>query len=116
MVPGGAQPPRRESSSAVLTSAELQRVPGRTLEEAIRQLRPEYLSTNSAESVITGGDPRPVVYLDNTLVGTVDALRTIPIGTVTEIRFLRPSAAHDWFGAMCPCDRGVILVSTSRAQ
>ena len=42
------------------------------------------------------GSTDPVVYVDGRYEGGVDVLRTIPVGVVAEVRYLRPVAAnHD---------------------
>lgn len=80
--------------------------------QAVAQLRPEFLRRRGA---IVGVPSRRVglrVYLDDTEMGGVDILRTIPIDQVTAIRYLSASEASFRWGANHA--DGVILVSTAR--
>ena len=62
--------------------------------EAVAQLRPEFLRPRRTSSNPNG--ELPVVYVDGRYEGGVDVLRTIPVGVVAEVRYLRPVAAnHD---------------------
>ena len=80
--------------------------------EAIRRLRPEYLTRRATPQP---GDPEegyPVVYLDGVRLGGLETLKNIPLDTVTRIRFLRASEAAQWLGRTHR--GGVIAVSTIR--
>jgi len=96
-------------SAELITDKELADVRGASLYEAIERLRPEFfkrrLDLASGPTLAA-----PAVSLDGSLVGELDALRSIPIDAVRDVRFLRTSQAKDRFGAYCRCEGGVILV------
>ena len=108
-----SEAPRRETSNRTLTARDLAAAPGPTLEDAIRQLRPEFFRVNPPRAAVGRTEPvRAMVYVDNHYTGEPETLRTVPISAVIDVRYLSPSAAHDWFGPRCNCDGGAILVTT----
>lgn len=81
--------------------------------EAVRRLRPEFLSRRAVPRPGEAGeDAYAVVYLDGARLGGWQMLQTIPLAVVTRIRYLRASEAADWVGR--EHRGGVIAVSTSR--
>jgi len=100
-----------ESSGNHVAHAELLPLQEISIDEALRQIRPEWLRVN-ASSRATVEPARASVYVDDLYVGELDALRLIPVSAVTDLRFLAPSVARDRFGSGCHCSAGVILVMT----
>ena len=64
----------------VITAPELSRSKAPNAYDAIRQIRPEMLRTRDPGSLMYFKASQPVVAVDNTLVGGVEALRTLPNG------------------------------------
>ena len=82
-----------------------------SLDDAVRRLRPEWLRVSptdrqQAERGVAS------VYANGSYVGGLEALRLIPVRAVEEMRYLMPTAARSWFGMLCPCTGGVIVVTT----
>ena len=96
-----------------ITSEQLARVPAQNAYEAIRVLQPQWLDSRGVTSIT---DPTPtsaVVFLDGTRAGDLEFLRTIPLNTLSEIRYLTPGEASTRYGM--GLQRGVIdLVSKGR--
>ena len=80
--------------------------------QAVSQLRPEFLKRRGP-GLISPVSHRVVrVFLDDTEMGGIDILRSIPIDQVTAIRYVDSSEAALRWGANHTA--GVILVSTAR--
>ena len=94
-----------------IVAAELRGASGWTAFDAVRQLRPEFLRSESPRTFGSGPTP-PSVYLDGRHVGGLEVLATISLDPVIEIRRLASGAAKNMFGSYCKCDGGVILVRT----
>src|SRR4051812_45160682 len=95
---------------------ELARVDGSSLEDALRQIRPELLRANSVVDHGSVVSTTPSVYLNGRHVGSVEILRVMPIAGVTEVQYLRPFAARAKFGTDCPCAGGAIAVATGTSR
>ena len=67
-------------------------------DDAIRQIRPEMLRTRDPGAVGYSKARQPFVAVDNTLVGGVDVLRTLPTGKVARIEYVNPWAAAKRYG------------------
>jgi hypothetical protein len=80
--------------------------------DALRKLRPEFLTRRAAAVPTDPYEGHPVVYLDGQRLGDLSTLRGIPLRTIIEIRFLRMAAAAQQLGLTHP--GGVIAVSTQR--
>src|SRR5690606_18046936 len=94
-----AQPQGRPTRDRnVLTAAELERVPVETAYDAIQRLRPEFLRARGQVSLENRAASLPVVYLDDMWLGGPDALRTIRIGEVHEIRYYNAADATTRYG------------------
>ena len=63
------------------------------------------------QSIELDGEPRLMVYLDNAKLGSVEQLRTLPIGGVVAVRYFTGSEATYRWGA--GHGHGVIQVLTS---
>ncbi len=94
----------------VITSPELGRSKAPTAYDAIRQIRPEMLRTRDPGSVVYFQASQPVVAVDNTLVGGVEVLRTLPTGKVARIEYVNPRAAAKKYGT--GFENGVMLIET----
>ena len=108
------EPARYGRPSDVLTAAELSQARALSTADGVRQLRPTFLQ---ATRTIAGGSivaVAPAVFMNGAYIGGVDALETVTLGAVDEIRFIRPVQAHDFWGSSCPCNGGVIHVRTKR--
>jgi hypothetical protein len=110
-----AGPSRFGSSSETLTAAELLTSKVTSTPEGVRRLRPEFLRL----VLLPTPDGRiahtyPSVYLNGVYAGGVEALETIPLSVVEEIRFVRAPQAKDWWGSYCECNAGVIAVRTKK--
>jgi hypothetical protein len=123
---GGPTPSllRRDESAAMIRGTagnrvgadELKPLEDQSLEEALIRLRPNFLRVDPARAALPGSATVPSVYIDNSYAGSPDALRLVPVMAVLEVLYLPPSAAHDRFGAYCPCSAGVIVVVTRRSS
>jgi len=103
-------------ASDVLTANELQLANVKSTADGVRYTRPEFLRSTlmvAQGSVVRVG---PSVVLNGGFIGGPEALETIPLGVVDEIRYIRPSQAHDVWGASCQCAGGVILIRTKRER
>ena len=74
----------------VITAPELSRSKARSAYDAIRQIRPEMLRTRDPGTVVYFKASQPVVAVDNTLVGGVEVLRTLPTGKLARIEYVNP--------------------------
>jgi hypothetical protein len=107
---------RRVPRSNRVAAAELEGQADQTLEQALLRVRPEFFRLNPAGTPRAGGRQRPSIYIDNAYAGDIDMLRFVPVAAVDNVLYLPPSAAHDRFGAYCPCEVGVVLVMTRRER
>ncbi len=108
----GAGAPGRDPN--VITQAELARENSPNVYDAIQHLRPEMLRprlANASSSITSPGDYTVHVYLDNNRLGEISDLRTIPLSTIKDIRYLNPSQAMQRFGSG---NSGGVIVLTSR--
>lgn len=137
-VPGGRTPPNRAATTRaerpdrnILTAKQLEEARGSNLYNVIRSLRPEWLRTRgtgsmrettrgSAEGMSGGiqieqaGIPAIRAYLDDSLLGDVEELRSVDPGMVGEARFLSPAEATQRYGA--GHIHGAIAVSTASVR
>ena len=97
----------------VLTRDEIQQIDaGATALDAVRRLRPEFLSRRVAPMPADPYGGFPAVYVDGVRLGELGMLQSIPVSAVVEIRYLRASAAAHELGALHR--GGVLVVSTRR--
>jgi hypothetical protein len=94
----------------VITAPELSRSKARNAYDAIRQIRPEMLRTRDPGTVVYFKPRLPVVAVDNTLVGGLDVLRTLPIDKVARIEYVSSWMAARRYGA--GFGSGVMLIET----
>lgn len=99
----------RQGSSGngnVLTQEQLTNTNSTSLYDAILKLRPDWLNTRGPSSMT---DPTPTlasVYMNGSMLGKVDFLRTMGALDVTEVRYWDAGRASARFGMGHP--RGVI--------
>lgn len=137
-VPGGSRPPARAATDRaegasgrdILTAEQLEKARSGNLYNVIQSLRPEWLRTRGTGSMretargsasgMRGeieiehpGIPSIRVYLDYSLLGDLDSLRSVDAGTVGEVRFMSAAEATQRWGAGHL--HGAILVLTAAA-
>ncbi len=94
----------------VITAPELSRSRAMNAYDAITHIRPELLRTRYPGSLVYFETRRPAVAVDNTLVGGVEVLRTIPIDGVARIEYVNAWEAAKRYGLSF--GNGVMLVET----
>ena len=82
----------------VITSEELQGVSASNLFDAIRTLRPQWLSNRSPTMIRPQAEGKIVVYMDRVRYGELEMLRQFPLGDVVSVRYYSPSEAEGQFG------------------
>jgi len=104
----------RERHPDFITLAEVRLANATSTLDMIRTLRPAFLrlSPRTADPLNVSG---PAVYENQTYVGDVSWLSKIPLMQVKQVEYVHPAEARVRFGAMCPCEAGVILVQTRPA-
>ena len=92
---GGSRPATvRNSSSELITTAEIQATPASNAYELINRLRPRWLAQGGKASSLSnarGGDvvgSVVLVYLDNTKLGGLDALRSLSTSGFRTLQWL----------------------------
>ncbi len=93
----------------VITAPELRRSRAANTYDAIRRLRPELLRSRGPGSVLYFTPRGPVAAVDNTLVGSVEILRAIPIDEVARIEYLSAWEAAKKYGS--GFGNGIVLVT-----
>jgi len=108
--------------------AEIRRSQARSALELVQELRPLWLqkrgiqnpgetgraSSNGRDLTVIPGTGGIMVYLDNARVGEVDALREIPVSSLSGARYLDAAAATQRFGGGHP--HGAIVLLTARTS
>ena len=94
----------------VITAPELSRSQATNAYDAIRQIRPELLRSRDPGSVVYFKASRPVVAVDNTIVGGVEVLRAMPRDTVARIEYVSPWESAKRYGSTFR--DGVMLIET----
>ena len=99
------------ASADVLGRSEIQTARVNDAYEAVVRFRPEFLSRRSMAAVTDPTTNAPVVYVNGVRQGSAEVLRSIPAGTVVEIRYLSATAASSQFGPYHAA--GVLAVRTN---
>ena len=94
----------------VITAPELSRSRAANAYDAIRQIRPELLRIRDPGSVVYFRTNRPVVAVDNTVVGGIEVLQAMPRDTVARIEYVSPWKARKLYGSTF--GNGVMLIET----
>ncbi|MFN8570562.1 MAG: hypothetical protein U0132_00820 [Gemmatimonadaceae bacterium] len=95
----------------VITASEIERTQGLlNAWDAVERLRPRFFRNAGPKSFYGGLDNRPIVRIDETVAGVAEALRTVDIQYVLEIRYYSAADATARFGGTY--GRAVIHVVT----
>jgi hypothetical protein len=94
----------------VITAPELARSRATSAYDAIRQIRPELLRTRDPGALVYFKTNRPLIAVDNTLVGGIEALRAIPVHKVARIEYVNAWKAARRYGT--GFGNGVMLIET----
>jgi hypothetical protein len=105
----------RVSSANTLGRRDIAPYEGRSLAEALGQLRPDWLRPDPSTRV-SGESGRAVLYVNDVVSGDLTALRTIAAAAVLEVRLLSRSEAWSRYGPQCRCPAGAIVVHTRSAK
>lgn len=98
----------------VITTEELAGVSASNLWDAVRSLRPEWLTRASPTTFRPEAEYAIAVYLDRVRFGDADALRQLPVSAAVRLRHYSPSEAESEFGVSNL--QGAIQVITVRAR
>ena len=93
-----------------ITSVELAHTNAASVYEAIRRLRPLFLSARGPSSVLDSTAMGPAVIVDQTLLGEIQELTDIPLKDVQAVRYLAAWDATTRYGPGYA--NGVIEVTT----
>ncbi len=96
--------------ASVITALELGRSKARNAYDAISQIRPEMLRTRDPGTVVYFKARQPIVAVDNTVVGGVEVLRTLPVDRVARIEYVNFWLAGKRYGT--GFRNGVLLIET----
>ncbi|HEV7839718.1 MAG TPA: hypothetical protein VGO75_16735 [Gemmatimonadaceae bacterium] len=104
---------RQGPDPQLITGEEVVASLATTAYEAIRNLRPNFLSYRGETSFDRRSSrPYPNVYVDDQAFGTISILQSIPASDVASIRLYRSAEAVTKFGTGNP--GGVIAISTRK--
>jgi hypothetical protein len=96
-----------------ITAEQLANVTAANAYEAIRILQPQWLDSRGVTSVTDATPSTAVVFIDGTRAGDLEYLRSVPLNSLAEMRFLTPGEAGTRYGM--GLQRGVIeLISKGR--
>ena len=98
------------SNANVITAPELSHSTARNAYDAIRQIRPEMLRTRDPGTMVYFKARQPLVAVDNTVVGGVDVLRTLPTDKVARIEYVNSWLAAKRYGT--GFGNGVMFIET----
>jgi hypothetical protein len=96
----------------VITAGEIVAARVTDVYQAVAQLRPEFLSRRSREPIASRQGVSIAVYLNEIPIGGEEALRTIPLEEVRQIRYMTRTQAEFRWGRSHP--RGAIVVQTAK--
>jgi hypothetical protein len=88
----------RGSTSGPIVQAQVEASTARNAYELVQQLRPTWLRARGTQSIQNPGSTFPVVYVNGTREGSIEALRTVEIALVREVEFLSAPQATTRFG------------------
>lgn len=88
--------PRR--SADLITREEIEGTDATNMEQVIQRLRPTWLRGRGQVSIANAGAGEPLVYMDDTRLGGLDALSTVVPNEVLEVRRLNAAEATNRFG------------------
>jgi hypothetical protein len=102
---------RSVSESGVIRQEEIRAKSVGTAYDAVRSLRPHFLTAGHADT-LGRGSPRPVAIIDKGFPESIDVLKQIPADAVLEIQFIEPADAVTRFGARYT--GGIVIVRLGR--
>lgn len=95
-----AAAPTVSRQSDIITRAEIDSTPGlNSALDAVQRLRPRF-TRNSGTRSLRAADSGPLVRIDNEMVGGIEALRTVSINEIGEIRYYSAVDATARFGGI----------------
>lgn len=102
---------RTPTSSDILTTPELETVVGTSQNaySAVERLRPFFLTVRPGSGTLHERAPGIHVFINESLAGDIDALKTIPLASIASIRRVQATTAYTQLGEIHAGD-GVILV------
>lgn len=98
----------RESN--LITREEIAATQASNAYDAIRNLRPMFLRSRGQTTFDPSIGQTPIVFVDGQRFGTIETLKSMPVGEVSSIRFLSAADATNRYGTGYTA--GVIEVST----
>jgi outer membrane cobalamin receptor len=96
----------------VITSSQLQEFKSASALDAIRKIRPSFLTSRGQTSLYGTSSPFPTVYLDGVRYGDIGMLRQIPAAWIAEIRLYRTST----FAHLGADEIGGVIAITTRQR
>ena len=94
----------------MITAPELSSSRATNAYDAIRQIRPEMLRTRDPGTLVYFKASRPVVAIDNTLVGGVEVLQAMSLDKVARIEYVSGWKAAKRYGQTF--GNGIMLIET----
>lgn len=95
---------------SVITAPELSSSRTTNTYDAIRHIRPELLRSRESGAILLFTVRRPVVAVDDTVVGGVEVLRAMPVDEVARIEYVSAWKAANRYGPGFGND-GIVLVT-----
>jgi hypothetical protein len=109
-VGSSASSPGSRPERNLITAEEIAGVSVANLFDAVRLLRPQWLSTTNPSTFRVSAEGTVVIYMDRIRFGEPEQLRAFPPSLAVSIRFLDPSEANAEFGVGHL--KGAIVVTT----
>jgi hypothetical protein len=97
-------------ASNVITAPELAAEQGGSTYDAVRHIRPELFRSRDDGSLMLFSARMPAVAVNDSLVGGIDILRTLPVNQVVHLEYINAPRAAKQYG-MTFRD-GILLVQT----
>lgn len=94
----------------LILASELESTRQANLYDAVRQLRPFWFTRTVRGRT---GENTVAVYVDEQLIGTLSALRRLPVFATERVRYMTPTEAQVQFGARNG-QRAAILVDSAK--
>jgi hypothetical protein len=90
----GAASPATKTSPNLITAAEIDAGDFRSAYDVVQRLRPNWFTKAAGGSQAIGGGSGLLVYLDNTRMGGVEALRDLTPGGIQSLEYMDASTAQ----------------------
>jgi hypothetical protein len=107
---GGGE--RSGSSPDLISAEDLEGMSVSSAYEAIRRLRPRWLTTRGTQSIQDSSAGQPVVFVDDIRFGDTSSLQSMRISDIVSIRYINARDATTRFGT--GYSGGIISVSMKR--